>query len=258
MRTSNPALTEKAFSGLRASADDRMSIEGTVNKSLLLGFILIICAIWSWYTIFPGGVTQRVEDGWTQPLRPQIPVWFFILMGGTFITPLVIIFKKPWAPMLAPVYAAGEGVLLGTISSLFEFRYPGIVFQAVLATVGTFMALLLAYKSRLIQVTENFKLGIVAATGGICIVYLVDMVMRFWGPGISFLHDSSALSIGISVVIVAVAALNLVLDFDLIENASKQGAPKYMEWYSAFALLVTLVWLYLEILKLLSKARSRK
>jgi uncharacterized YccA/Bax inhibitor family protein len=157
----------------------------------------------------------------------------------------------------APVYAVLEGLFLGGISAFYEAQFQGIVIQAVGLTFGTLAALLLAYKSGMIRATENFKLGVAAATGGIMLVYLVSLGMSFFGMRMPYLHESGPLGIGISVFIVVIAALNLVLDFDFIEQGAAQGAPKYMEWYAAFGLLVTLIWLYLEILRLLSKLRSR-
>jgi uncharacterized YccA/Bax inhibitor family protein len=157
----------------------------------------------------------------------------------------------------APIYAVLEGLFLGGISAIFEMSYPGIVIQAVALTFGTLFCLLAAYKSRLIKVTENFKLGIVAATGAICLIYLVSIIMGFFGASIPMIHSSGPLGIGFSLFVVTIAALNLVLDFDFIERGSEMGAPKYMEWYGAFGLVVTLVWLYIEILRLLSKLRRR-
>jgi len=150
-----------------------------------------------------------------------------------------------------------EGLFLGGISALMEARFPGIVLQAVGLTFGTLAALLFAYRSGLIRATENFKLGVVAATGGICLLYLANIVMGFFGHSIGFIHESGWMGIGFSAVVVVVAALNLVLDFDFIEEGAAQGAPKYMEWYAAFGLMVTLVWLYLEMLRLLSKLQSK-
>ena len=171
---------------------------------------------------------------------------------------LVTVFKKQWAPVTAPLYAALEGLFLGAVSAMFELRFPGIVMQAVGLTFGTLAALLMAYRSGLIKATENFKLGVFAATGGIALLYLVNIGMRAFGfGGMGFIHDSGLIGIAFSGFVVVIAALNLVLDFDFIENGVEKGAPKYMEWYAAFGLLVTLVWLYLEILRLLSKLQSR-
>jgi uncharacterized YccA/Bax inhibitor family protein len=186
-------------------------------------------------------------------------IGLFVLGGaiGGLIVALVTVFMQRWAPFTTPLYAGLEGLALGGISVVFEQRYPGIVSQAVFLTFGTLGALLLAYRSGVVRATENFKLGVVAATGGIFVLYLVSFVMSFFGKSIGFIHDSSWLGIGFSAFVVVIAALNLVLDFDFIENGVEQGAPKYMEWYAAFGLMMTLIWLYLELLRLLSKLRSR-
>jgi len=225
-----------------------MTVSGTVQKSFLMIAIVFATAIFSWSSAFPGG--------WSAGMAPQIPVWYWPAAIGGLILAFVIIFKPTTAPFLAPLYAAAEGALLGAISAIFELRYPGIVLQAVLCTAGTFLGLLLAYQSKLIKVTDNFRLGLVAATGGIALVYLLSFALGFFGIPVPYLHDSGPIGIGISLFIVVVAALNLVLDFDFIERGAERGAPKYMEWYAAFGLVVTLVWLYLEILRLLGKARK--
>ena len=170
---------------------------------------------------------------------------------------LVTIFKKNWAPFTTPIYALLEGILLGALSALLELAYPGIVVQAVGLTFAIMLALLGAYTILRIRPSENFKLGVSAATGGIFLLYLVSFVLSFFGVRIPYIHESGLIGIGFSLVVVVIASLNLVLDFDLIEQGVNQGAPKFMEWYGAFGLLVTLVWLYLEILNLLSKLRSR-
>ena len=176
---------------------------------------------------------------------------------GGLVVALITVFKKQWSPVTAPAYALLEGLFIGAFSAMMEARFPGIVLQAVGLTFGTLASLLVAYRSGLIRVTENFKLGVVAATGGIALLYLVDIAMGFFGHSVGFIHQSSLLGIGFSVVVVIIAALNLVFDFDFIERGVEQGAPKYMEWFAAFGLMVTLVWLYLEILRLLSKLNSR-
>ncbi len=171
---------------------------------------------------------------------------------------LVTIFKKNWSPLTSPIYALLEGLFLGGISALFEKNYPGIAMQAISLTFGVMFVMLLAYKFRIIQATRGFVLGVIAATGGIALVYLVNMVMTvFFHSQISVLNSSTPLGIGISIFVVIIASLNLIIDFDMIERASQIGAPKYMEWYGAFGLMVTLIWLYLEILRLLSKVRRR-
>jgi len=240
MRTANPALNDKVFQGMHSSASTEvMTLSGTVNKTAFSLLITIAAAYWSWQ-------------------HPAMGAYYipFILAG--LVVALIITFKKTLAPCLTPVYAIVEGLALGSISLFAETMYPGIVFQAVSLTFGTLFCLLMAYKSGWIKATENFKLGVVAATGAIFFVYLLSFILSFFGVSMSFMHDSSPLSIGISVVIVVVAALNLVLDFDFIENAAESGqVPKYMEWYGAFGLLVTLIWLYIEILRLLMKLQAR-
>jgi len=248
MRTANPALNSKTFDqfGVDFSADksNTMTLQGTVNKT---GFLLLI-------------LTASGIITWRMAAQGQGAAYPWMIGGaiGGLIFGLITAFKPTAAPYTAPVYAALEGLFLGGISALFEQMYPGIVVQAVALTFGTLGALLLAYTSGLIKPTENFKLGIAAATGAIFLVYMVSMVMNMFGSGgIGFIHDSGPIGIGFSVVVVIIAALNLVLDFDFIESGAKRGAPKYMEWYGAFGLLVTLVWLYLEILRLLAKLRDR-
>lgn len=256
MRTSNPALSDKSFQqfstsgGLPSAAiTEKMTIAGTVNKSFFLIAIVFISAFVAWFNSYP--------DGWGIDVAPVIPAWTFPAVLIAFGLSIVIIFKPTTSAYLAPVYAILEGLALGALSSVFEYRYPGIVFQAVLCTFGTFVALLLAYKSRVIRATENFKLGVVAATGGIAIVYLIDLGLRFFGKSVPLIHENGPMGIALSVGIVIVAALNLVLDFDFIERGAEKGAPKFMEWYGAFGLLVTLIWLYLEILRLLAKTRKK-
>ena len=179
---------------------------------------------------------------------------------AAFIVAIVTIFKKSWAPVTVPLYAILEGSLLGGISYMYNTMYDGIVSQAIQLTVGILLALLFAYKSGYIKATENFKLGVFAATGGIAIIYLINFVMSFFGTGLPVMdiNNSSMFSIGFSLVVVIIASLNLVLDFDFIEEGVEKGAPKYMEWYGAFGLMITLVWLYLEILRLLAKLNSRR
>jgi len=248
MRTSNPALNDKAFQNLASPTAERMTIMGTVHKSFMLLAIVLAGAVYTWNSAFPAGSVPGTI--------PTISPWHYGAIIGGLVVALIIIFKKTTAPFLAPVYAALEGLMLGTLSAVFEARYPGIVLQAVFCTIGVFGALLIAYRSGLIRATENFKLGMAAAMGGILIVYLIDFAMMMFGTRVPFLHESGLVGMGISVFIVVIAALNLVLDFDFIEKGAEMGAPKYMEWYAAFGLLVTLVWLYLEILRLLSKGRK--
>ena len=247
MRTANPTLNSKTFekAGYGAGAAG-MTIEGTINKVGLLLLLLILPAAWVW---------NRALTAW-DPAQVA-PLVIGGVVGG-LIFALVTIFKKEWAPVTAPMYAVMEGLYLGGISAWIHMQYKGIVIQAVALTFGTLFALLFAYRSGLIRATENFKLGIVAATGAIFMVYLASMVMRLFGAGnIPMIHDGGTVGILFSVFVVAIAALNLVLDFDFIEQGAEHGAPKYMEWYAAFGLMVTLVWLYIEILRLLAKLQSR-
>jgi uncharacterized YccA/Bax inhibitor family protein len=244
MRTSNPALGDKTFGGQYAvDANDRMTIQGAVNKTGILTVLLLATAFWSW---------NRFQTNPDQAMGLAIGA----AIAGLIVA-LIVIFKQTTAPFLAPVYALIEGVAVGAVSALSESQYDGIVIQALGLTALTLFALLAAYKSGLIPVTQNLRLGIVAATGAIALMYLVSIGLGLFGINMPFIHDNGPIGIAISVAIVIVAALNLVLDFDFIESGAERGAPKYMEWYAAFGLLVTLVWLYLEILRLLAKLQSR-
>ena len=247
MRTANPALNAETFKNLAYGADreNAMTIQGTVNKTGILLALTLIAAAWTWNKFFASGTPESVAP------------WTMIGAFGGFIVALVTVFKKTWSSVTAPVYAVLEGLFLGGISATFEARFPGIVIQAVGLTFGTLLCLLMAYRSGLIKATENFKLGVISATGAIALFYLVTMILGFFGIRMPFIHESGVIGIGLSVFIVIIAALNLVLDFDFIEQGSVTGVPKYMEWYAAFGLMVTLIWLYLEILRLLSKLRSR-
>jgi uncharacterized YccA/Bax inhibitor family protein len=217
-----------------------MTIQGTVDKT---GISLALLVFSGYFAYVPNGLMYMIIGG----------------LGG-FIVALVTIYKKTWAPITVPLYAMLEGLLLGSISYMYGQMFEGIVLNAIILTVSILVSLLLVYKSGYIKVTENFKLGVVAATGGIFLVYLFSFFASFFGINFSFLNptNGSLMSIGISLFIVIIASLNLVMDFDFIEEGAEKGAPKYMEWYGAFGLLVTLVWLYLEILRLLGKLNSRK
>lgn len=243
MRSANPALGAETFTRMpTVLGAERMTVGGTVNKTAVSLAILALTASYVW----------NLDHADTN-------LWGLVMLGviGGLIVAMVTVFKQTWAPYTTPLYAALEGLALGGISLGFETRYPGIVSQAVFLTFGTLAALLLAYRSGLIRATENFKLGVVAATGGIALLYLASLLLGFFGISIPLIHSNGTFGILFSVVVVVIAALNLVLDFDFIEHGAEQGAPKYMEWYGAFGLLVTLVWLYLEILRLLSKLNSR-
>ncbi len=239
MRSGNPVLTQKAFS-TPIIRGDKMTLNGTVNKTFMSLLLLVGCAYFTYDEMN-----------------------FTLLIGGAivgFIVALITVFKKSWAPITVPIYAIAEGFVLGGISFLYNAQYEGIVSNAIFLTLGILISLLMLYKSGYIKATENFKLGVFAATGGIALVYLANFIVGFFGSSIGVLNpmNSSLLSIGFSLFVVVIAALNLVLDFDFIEKGVENGAPKYMEWFGAFGLLVTLIWLYLEILRLLAKLNNRR
>lgn len=243
-RSSNPVLKESAFAG-QPSVGQVMTIQGTVNKTGVLLLCVVVTAAYTWGLIH----SQTPEAAYPWMIGGAI---------GGFIMALVTVFKMQWSPITAPIYALLEGFFLGGISAVFERAYPGIAVRAVTLTFGVLLVLLLAYKTGMVRATRGFKLGVIAATGGIALVYAINMIMSlFFHTQMSFLYSSSPLGIGISLFVVVIASLNLILDFDIIENASRTGAPRYMEWYGAFGLMVTLIWLYLEILRLLSKLRRR-
>ena len=245
-RSGNPSLNSKTFqnlerpSGSHLLRDDVMTIQGTVDKT---GISLALLIFAGYFAYVPNGLIYMITG----------------FIGGLIVA-IVTIYKKTWAPITVPLYAMFEGLLLGSISYMYGQMYEGIVLNAIILTVSILASLLLVYKSGYIKVTENFKLGVAAATGGIALVYLFSIFGSFFGINISFLdpNNGSLISIGASLFIVIIASLNLVMDFDFIEEGAEKRVPKYMEWFGAFGLLVTLVWLYLEILRLLSKLNSRK
>lgn len=246
MKSSNPAFNSKAFEkGISsfAAADSAMTVNGTINKTLMMGFLLAASASYVW-------------------INPS-PVLMWVGLIGGLITALVTVFKPDIAHITAPLYALLKGMALGMISLTFETLYSGgtigssIVFQAVASTLGVLFAMLFLYKSGIIKVTAKFRMGLLAATGGIFFMYLINMVLSFFGASFLSIENTSLLMIGLNIAIVAVAALNLILDFDFIDRGVKAGAPKHMEWFAAFGLIVTLVWLYLEILKLLARLSGR-
>ncbi|MFH1596067.1 MAG: Bax inhibitor-1/YccA family protein [Pseudomonadota bacterium] len=246
MRTANPALSDDTFTGFgRVAREEQMSIQGTVNKAVLLLMCVFLTAVWTWNLFYRTMSPQAV-----------LPLLAIGAIGGLIVA-LVTVFKQSWAPVTAPIYALLEGLVIGGVSAVAEAQFPGVVIQAVGLTFGTCLALLLAYKSGMIRASENFKLGVVAATGGIALFYLLSLILGLFGVRISFLYQSGPMGIAFSLFVVVIAALNLVLDFDFIEQGAGAGAPRYMEWYAAFGLMVTLIWLYLEILRLLMKLRSR-
>lgn len=265
MRSGNPALSEKTFQIEDSTTSTVMTLEGTATKTMILLGIVVLVAAVTWSQTYAALETAEVSvheiEGYTRSIS-QLPgaSWGYLMGGmlGGLIVALITIFSPRMSPITAPIYAAFEGLFLGVFSAMFEYMYPGIIPQAVTITFGTLFTLLVVYRLRLIRATENFKLGVMAATGGICLVYLISFIMSFFGGGgLSMIHSTGMFGIGFSLFVVVIAALNLVMDFDFIESGVEQGAPKYMEWYAGFGLLVTLIWLYIEIVRLLAKLRSR-
>jgi uncharacterized YccA/Bax inhibitor family protein len=238
-RSGNPILGDKTFEGL-ATTGEAMTLDGTVNRSFALVLILM------------AGAYVSVVAG---------PGYMVLGAIAGFVLALATVFRKHWAPITAPLYAFAQGLFVGGISVLLEVAYPGIVVPAVSLTVGIFVAFLVIYRTHLIRVTDKLRIAVFAATGGVALVYLVSLVLNLVGVHVSFLNEviagSGALGIGVNVLVIGIAAFNLLLDFDLIERGVAARAPKFMEWYGAFALLVTLVWLYIEILRLLSRLLRR-
>lgn len=245
-KSGNPALN--VFQNtITIPGEGTMTEQGTLNKFFLLFLLVMASASLTWKAFYDG---------------VNVTPW---IMGSAilgFIVALVVIYKKPWAAYLTPVYGLLEGVFVGGISAVYNNVFaktaPGIVTQAVLLTFGAVIAMYLLYRFRVIRATEKFRSVIFIATAGIAVFYILSMVLRMFGIDIAFIHEGSAMGIAFSLFVVAIAALNLILDFDMIEKGVAAGAPKYMEWYGAFGLLVTIVWLYLEILRLLAKMSSRK
>jgi uncharacterized YccA/Bax inhibitor family protein len=251
-RTANPALNKNTFTSFGTVADGQtMTLGGTVNKIFILLLLVVAGAFYTWRLAFAAISSDSLTAS-----RAILP-WMIGGGIGGFIVAMITVFKRHLAPITAPIYAILEGLFLGGISAILENQYPGIVINAIGLTFGILFALLFVYRTGLIKPTENFKLGVFAATGGVAVFYLLSFLFGLFGIPLGYLHNSSLLSIGISVVIIIIAALNLVLDFDFIEQGAASSAPKFMEWYAAFGLIVTLVWLYLEILRLLSKLASR-
>ena len=236
-RSANPAFTKNFTNYSRdIPSSELMTLDGAVNKT---GILLSLC--------FGGAFI-----GWNIP-QLMLPA---MLIG--FVLAMITIFRSPAkAGSTAPLYALTQGIFLGGITLFSEVQFPGIAVQALALTFGILATLLVCYKSGLILPTQNFRLMLVSAIGGIFLLYFVNFIMSFFGSTLSFLTSNSPMSIGISIVIVAIASFSLVLDFDFIEEGAEKGMPKYMEWYGAFSLMVTLIWLYLEILRLLAKLRSR-
>lgn len=247
METRNPVLKSRTFSGYAQPVElgEGMTIQGTVNKTGFLLLLAFATSAWVWWMFYTSGDASTVGP--------------YVLLGaiGGLIVALVTVFKQAWAPITAPLYALLEGLVLGGVSALFESLYHGIVLEAVGLTFGVLACMLLAYKSGLVRATEKFKVGVIAATGGIVLLYVASLVLGFFGVQIPGIFGNGPVGILFSLVVVGIAALNLVLDFDAIERGAAGGAPKFMEWFGAFALMVTLIWLYLEILRLLTKFQRR-
>ena len=244
-RSGNPSLNERIFASQPRPAfgEARMTLQGTINKSFLLLVVLLCGAFYPWSQFLTNGDMSVVSTS--------------LMVGGIggFVLALIMSFKPTAAPYLAIPYALLEGLAIGGISALFESRTQGIAIQAVGLTFAVFAVMLVAYKFRIIRATERFRSIVIGATGAIALFYLVNMVLQLFHINMGIVNSSSPLGIGLSLIIVGVAALNLILDFDFIESGANYGAPRYMEWYGAFALLVTLVWLYMEILRLLANSR---
>jgi len=244
----NPLLNEKAFrrvDQLVQTAGESMTIEGTINKTAFLLLLVAATAAWVWTRYF-----QTLDPATVMPY-----MWAGLIIG--LVAALVTIFLPAWARISAPVYAAAQGLALGAISAFYEQQLHGIVFQAVGLTFGVLAVMLLAYRTGVIKVTDRFRMIVVAATGAIALLYLVSMVLSFFNISIPFIHQGGTFGIIFSLVVVGIAAMNLALDFDYIQRGVEHGAPKVLEWYAAFGVMVTLIWLYLEILRLLAKIRRR-
>jgi uncharacterized YccA/Bax inhibitor family protein len=236
-KSSNPVFNEKAFQKeipkMDAAGYQTMTVRGAIDKTILL-FLLMLVTVFISYSL-------------PNPL---------FLIGGAIVGLILVVvasFKPVWAPYLAPGYALAEGFFVGTVSAMYASQFNGIVFHAVSLTISMLFLMLIIYRLKLIKVTEKFKAGVIMATGAVFIVYMISFVMSFFGMSLPFLHEGGIMGIGISVVVIGIAAMNLLLDFDTFEKGEAYGAPKYMEWFSAMGLLITLVWLYIEFLRLLSK-----
>ncbi|MCG8410087.1 MAG: Bax inhibitor-1/YccA family protein [Bacteroidales bacterium] len=250
-RSSNPVFTKSVFNtqSYSQSYNEVMTLNGTINKSMALLLLVIVGALYTWNIFFSA---IDAESGVSLIYR-----WMLIGGIGGFVFSLITIFKKTWAYITAPIYAILEGLFLGSISAMFEANFPGLVLQAIALTFGTLLVMLLGYKTGFIKVTQKFKSGVIAATGAVALIYIISFIFSLFGVNGLIIHSNGWLGIAISLAVVAIAALNLVLDFDFIVKGSKAGLPKHMEWYGAFGLMLTLVWLYIEILRLLSKFASR-
>lgn len=260
-RSNNPALRSDALSReMAAGYGETMTIQGTVNKAFVLFFLVLLSASWVWSKAF--APAPMFEDGVGQALTPSGAAAVAPFVWGGSIAALIIyfitVFNMRWVSVTAPIYAVCEGLAIGGLSAMFEAQFPGIVVQAVGLTFGTLFCMLAVYRSGLIKVDQKFMIGLSAAVGAIFFIYVLSIILSFFHVHIPLIFGSGPIGIGFSFVVVGIAAFCLLADFHVIENLSRQGAPRYMEWYGAFALMVTLIWLYLEILRLLSKMRERR
>jgi uncharacterized YccA/Bax inhibitor family protein len=271
MRTSNPALNDSAFNRAVPVADLQpgwgapippapdevspwvpeapaaaMTVGGAVSATAVLLVLLVAGAFVGWISVDDQGLGGV-----------ELPGWIFAPFIGAIALMIATILRPQWARITAPLYAVSEGVVVGAISHLYEREFDGIVLQAAGLTMGVLAVMLFLHATRIIRATEKFRMGVICATGAVCLVYVFDIVLSLFGADVPFIHDTGALGIGISLAIVVIAALNLILDFDFVERAVAAKAPKQVEWYAAFGLVVTLVWLYLELLRLLAKLQSR-
>ena len=256
-RSSNPTLREGFFEQERAYAGQQaMTIQGTINKCFILLSLIVVSAAWVWGQVIP---KTPILDVYGQ-VAPSNPAAMSLAIGGMFVGAIfgfITIFKRDWAHVTAPIYAVCEGAFLGGVSAMFEMQYPGMVTQAVMLTFGVLFCMLAIYRSGLIKVDQKFVMGVSSAIGAIFLIYMVNLVLSFFGRGVPLMYSSSPFGIGFSLIVCGIAALSLMVDFYMIEQYSRMGLNKRMEWYGAFSLMVTLVWLYLEILRLLSKLNRR-
>ena len=249
IKSSNPALSGNPFALAGAAPSNTMTLQGTINKTATL---LALCIGFAFFSY------DQTINALMQEMAPS-PIYLLGGSIGAFILALITIFKKSFAPITAPLYAILEGLALGGISAIFEQSYQGLVTQAILLTFGVLLMMLFLYRTETIRVTETFKKIVIAGTGAICLIYLLSFILGFFNINLPFIHDSGPFGILFSLVVVVMASLNLVMDFDFIHQAAlSRRAPKYMEWYGSFSLMLTLVWLYLEMLRLLSKMQNRK
>ena len=264
---SNPALSDAAFERITASEagwaagaqqkvqedlgipaatrTDTMTVNGTIWATAALLVLVVIGGTYGW---------NQVD---TTSTEPSLPGWIFPVALVAFGVAIITCFKPNLARITGPIYALLQGTFLGAISGIYNEVWNGIAIQAVMLTIGVFAVMLFLYGTRIIKVTEKLRMGIVAATGAVCLVYIANMVLSLFGANLPFLHDAGPIGVGISLVIVGVAAFNLLLDFDFVEKGVAAGAPAKTEWYAAFGLLVTIVWLYLELLRLLALLQGR-